>query len=145
MKRQAHLIGSVGLEDAETVFTTTSEILGDCSRLPDGETGQAGYWIRWQQQTFDGCDDLAVESVNVKIPGFKDTVERPFYKIKDGINPLAIDLGELGYGQEAVASYALFSRLQEEGKIPAHMRFQHPSRHPWRSCAASSWQKTDCA
>ena len=125
MKRQAHLIGSVGLEDAETVFTITSEILGDCcSRLPDGETGQRGYWIRWQQQTFDGCDDLAMENVNVKIPGFKDTMERPFYKIKDGINPLAIDLGELGYGQEAVASYALFSRLQEEGKIPANMRFQ---------------------
>ena len=78
-----------------------------------------------------------MESVNVKIPGFKDTMERPFYKIKDGINPLAIDLGELGYGQEAVASYALFSRLQEEGKYQTTCAFRHPSRHPWRSCAAS--------
>ena len=125
MKRRAHLIGSVGLEDAETVFTTASEILGDCCpRLPDGETGERSYWIRWQQKTFDGCKDLAVETVNVKIPGFKDTIERPFYKIKDGVDPATIDLGELGYGQEAMASYALFSRLEEEGKIPANRRFQ---------------------
>ncbi len=113
------------MEDAETFFTTAAEILGDCCpRLPDGETGERGYWIRWQQQTFDGCDDLAVENVNVKIPGFKDTMERPFYKIKDGVDPATIDLGELGYGQEAVTSYALFSRLQEEGKILANTRFQ---------------------
>ena len=125
MKRQAHLIGSVGLEDAETVFETVSEILGKClSRLPDGETGERGYWIRWQQQTFDGCDDLAVERVNVKIPGFKDSVERPFYKIKHGVDPVSIDLGELGYGREAVTSYSSFSQLQKEGRIPKNMRFQ---------------------
>jgi len=125
MARQAHLIGSVGLEDAETVFTTVSEVLGDCCpRIPDGETGERGYWIRWQQQTFDRCDDLAVENVNVKIPGFKDTIERPFYRIKDGIDPSSIDLGELGYGKEAVESYQLFSRLVDDGKIPGNVRFQ---------------------
>ena len=86
-----------------------------------------------------------MENVNVKIPGFNDTMERPFYKIKNGINPLAIDLGELGYGQEAVASYALFSRLQEEGEYLPTCASKHPSRRPWRSYAASSWQKTDCA
>ncbi len=125
MARQAHLIGSVGLEDAETVFTTVSDVLGDCCRsIPDGETGERGYWIRWQQKNFDNCGDLAVENVNVKIPGFKDTIERPFYRIKDGVDPASIDLGELGYGQEAVKSYQIFARLVEEGKILAGVRFQ---------------------
>jgi hypothetical protein len=125
MSRQAHLIGSIGLEDAETVFTTVSDILGDCcARIPDGETGERGYWIRWQQQTFDGCDDLLVENASVKIPGFKDAVERPFYRIKEGVDPAAIDLGELGYGQEAVNSYKLFTKLVDEGKVPGNVRFQ---------------------
>ena len=93
MARQAHLIGSIGLEDAETVFISLADILGDCcSRFPDGETGERGYWIRWQQKTFDNCNDLAVENVNVSIPGFKDTMIRPFYKIKEGIDPSSIDL-----------------------------------------------------
>lgn len=125
MSRQAHLIGSIGLENAETVFTTVSDILGDCCRrIPDGETGSRGYWIRWQQQTFDGCDDLLLEKTNVKIPGFKDAVERSFYCLKEGVDPAAIDLGELGYGEEAISSYKLFSKLVDDGKIIGDVRFQ---------------------
>ena len=53
MARQVHLVGSVGLRDAETVFTTVSVMLGSCCpRIPDGETGERGYWIRWQRNTF---------------------------------------------------------------------------------------------
>ena len=41
MAREVHLVGSVGLNDAETVFTTVSEILGsNCSRIPDRRPGQ---------------------------------------------------------------------------------------------------------
>ncbi len=125
MARQAHLIGSVGLADAETVFTTVSDIIGDCCpRIPDGETGARGYWIRWQQATFEGSDDLEVEIVTQKLPGFKDSVERSFFRLKDGVNPGAVDFGDLGYGDEAVRSYELFARLQAEGKVPAGARFQ---------------------
>ena len=46
MSRQAHLIGSIGLENAETAMTKAAEILGPrCSRIPDGETSERGYWI----------------------------------------------------------------------------------------------------
>ncbi len=125
MQRQAHLIGSVGLENAETVFTTVADILGDCcARIPDGETGARGYWIRWQQQTFEKCADFQVENVNVKIPGFKDAVERTFFRIKEGIDPGDIDLGELGYGREAVESFKLFGDLADAGKISDGVRFQ---------------------
>jgi hypothetical protein len=125
MTRQAHLVGSVGLEDAATVFTTVSDILGEyCLRIPDGETGDRGYWIRWQQKTFDDCKDLIQEIVNLNIPGFKDSVARPFYRIRAGVDPAGIDLGELGYAKEAAKSYRLFSQLVDAGTIPRGVRFQ---------------------
>ncbi len=125
MKRQAHLVGSVGLTDSRAVFETVSDILGAaCSRLPDGETGARGYWIRWQQQDFDRCPDLEKELINLKLPGFKDAIERPYYKIKDGVSPASIDLGDLGYAVEALDSYKVFRGLVDEGHIAAGTRFQ---------------------
>ena len=125
MARHAHLIGSVGLSDAEAVFTAVSDILGDCcTRIPDGETGGRGYWIRWQDATFANCGQMQAEAVSVKIPGFKDAVDRTFYSIKDGVAADDLDFGELGYAREALDSWALFSRLQDEGRIPAGTRFQ---------------------
>ena len=94
MARHAHLVGSVGLDNAEAVFTAVADILGpNCPHIPDGETGPRGYWIRWQQKTFDACQDLRVELTHVQVPGFKDSVERSFYRIKDGTGPDDLDLG----------------------------------------------------
>ena len=125
MSRQAHLIGSIGLENAETAMTKAAEILGPCcSRIPDGETGGRGYWIRWQQSTFDNCKDLQEGMVQEALPGFKDSVRRPFYKIKQGVSPSDIELGDLGYAKEALSSYQIFSRLVTEEKISSTVRFQ---------------------
>lgn len=125
MARHAHLVGSVGLDNAEAVFTAVADILGpNCPRIPDGETGPRGYWIRWQQKTFDACQDLRVELTHVQVPGFKDSVERSFYRIKDGTGPDDLDLGELGYATEAAASCKIFAALQAASKIPAVARFQ---------------------
>ena len=125
MAREVQLVGSVGLKDAESVFTTVSEILGArCSRIPDGETGARGYWIRWQQKTFDSHPDLEPESPTTSLKGFQDKVERVFHRVRDGVDPGAIDFGDLGYAKEAIASYATFSRLRDAGTIPAGTRFQ---------------------
>ncbi len=125
MPRRAHLLGSVGLQDAETVMMTVAKLLDKCcTRIPDGETGERGYWIRWQQGTFDNCPSLEVEIVTQKLPGYKDSVKRPFFKIRHGISPNDLELGELGYAKEAINSYGLFSRLVDEGKISADVRFQ---------------------
>jgi hypothetical protein len=125
MTRHAHLVGSVGLSDAETVFTTVNDILGpSCTRIPDGETGSRGYWIRWQDQTFANCAAMDAETVTQSLPGFKDKVERTFYSLKPGVDAAIIDFGELGYGREALASWAIFSRLVDEGKISPETRFQ---------------------
>lgn len=125
MTRQAHLVGSVSFDDAETVMTTIADILGDCCpRIPDGETGARGYWIRWQKATFEACDDLQLEMISQDVPGYKDTVERPFFRFKEGVDPSALDLGALGYADEAIQSYTLFKALRDEAKINAGVRFQ---------------------
>ena len=109
MARHAHLIGSVGLEDAETVISIVADVLGDsCTRIPDGETGERGYWIRWQISSFENCDDLELKLVTQTVPGFKDKLKRPFFRIKDGADPASIDLGELGYADEVIEFYAIF-------------------------------------
>ncbi|MEQ8699483.1 MAG: hypothetical protein RLT05_23365, partial [Bauldia litoralis] len=124
MTRQAHLVGSVGLSDAETVFATVADELGTCcSRIPDGETGARSHWVRWQKGTFEGAAFL--EAVGHKqLPGFDDTVERIFYKLKDGADPADLDFGELGYAREALASWTLFERMVEAGRIGRDVRFQ---------------------
>jgi len=125
MKRHAHLVGSLGLEDAETCMSTVAEILGECcARIPDGETGARGYWIRWQDKTFRAHPDLELVEITQSLPGYKDAVKRPFYRLRESRDPQELDLGELGYAREAVASYAVFKRLSSAGKIAAGTRFQ---------------------
>jgi hypothetical protein len=59
MRRNAPLIGSTNLPYAEMAMTTIAYFLGDyCTRIPDGETGERGYWIRWHKSTFENCEDL---------------------------------------------------------------------------------------
>jgi len=112
MKRRAHLIGSLGLKDAETSIATVAQILGEyCPRMPDGETGARGYWIRWQNKKFESVPELQLEEVVQTLPGFKDAVKRPFYRLKAGGDLTQFELGALGCADEAIASYAVFKRL----------------------------------
>ena len=49
----AHLVGSVPLASAETVFRTIAAEIGDrVRRIPDGETGPRSDWIVWQLPVF---------------------------------------------------------------------------------------------
>ena len=125
MKRYAHLVGSAGLKDAETVFTTVSQILGSCCRrIPDGETGARSYWIRWQRETFASHTDLEAAITTRSLPGYKDSVERTFFRLRDGASSDRLEFKELGYADEALKSYNIFARLLKDGRIPADTRFQ---------------------
>lgn len=46
------------------------------------------------------------------------------FRPKPGVDPLTVDLGTLGYAEEARKSYEVFKRLKDEGVIPAGVRFQ---------------------
>src|SRR5215813_15177257 len=58
----AHLVGSVPLESAESVFTTVLRALGHClHRVPDGETGERRRWIYWQRTMLERHPAMEVD------------------------------------------------------------------------------------
>lgn len=119
MARQVHLVGSVGLRDAETVFTTVSVMLGSCCpRIPDGETGERGYWIRWQRNTF--ARNLGFEEVMTtrSLPGFNDNVARTFFTLRKDTDPEKIELASLGTRAQRQTPTGSSRALSTSGKLP---------------------------
>ncbi|MCI0155301.1 hypothetical protein KNO15_01115 [Leifsonia shinshuensis] len=121
--RGAHLVGSVNLPDAATVFRTVSDLLGDrLRRIPDGEVGERFYWIQFQTARFDtmsGLSRIAVEPYYLR--GIFDG--RPF-RLDDGVDADDLVFPDLGYAEAALDSYAEFARLRARGVIAAGTRFQ---------------------
>ncbi len=123
-----HFVGSIPLPDAETVFRTLSAACGPhLARLPDGETGIRKTWIRFIQDVF--AKNPALEFAT-DVPPFrfvqwdgKLVREIPRLRIKPGATPQAGTF-KLGYADMAVESWALFDRLQQQGVIPAQVKFQ---------------------
>jgi hypothetical protein len=123
-----HLVGSVPLPDAETVFRTVSKGVGPyLARLPDGETGIRKTWIRFLQDVL--ARNPAVE-VASDLPPFKFTQwdgkvvrEIPRLRLKKGLTPDPKGF-ETGYADMAIASFAVFDRLQRSGIVPAGVKFQ---------------------
>jgi hypothetical protein len=123
VSRFAHLVGSVNLPDAATTFETVSEHLGGrLHRIPDGEVGDRYYWIQFQKDFFDVT------------PGLTRIGDSPFY-IRERFDgrPIALDgsvpveeleLPGLGYADAAIESYATFTALKTQGRIPSGARFQ---------------------
>lgn len=128
MSAGVHLIGSVPLPDAETVFRTVAGALGPhLRRLPDGETGERRRWIWFQRQMLERHPAIEVDPT---VPPFvlrqwdgKVLRETPLLRFREGVNPDTV-VFETGYAAPALESFAVFQRLQAEGAIPAGVRFQ---------------------
>jgi hypothetical protein len=124
----AHLIGSVPLPDAETVFRTVARELGPyLPRIPDGETGTRHRWIWWQREML--LRHPAMES-DLLTPPFElrqwDGAlirKTEWLRFKPGIDPSSVTF-DTGYAAAARESYATFRRLRAAGAIPAATRFQ---------------------
>ena len=121
--RNVHLIGSIGLESADSVFRMLGDLLGErASRYPDGEPGVRDQWIVWQSAVFS------------KLPEFEPAGESPpvaegargleHFRIREGVNPREIEFPALGYAAEAFKSFELFSELRDSGQVPEGTRFQ---------------------
>ena len=123
--RNVHFVGSIGLEDSETVFRSIANSVGsNAKRYPDGETGVRHMWIVWQLPVFSEHPDLEVgQRVDIQIGGMKID-NRPYFMLKDGVDPGTLEFRDLGYANAAIDSYAVFKRLRDEGTIPAGTRFQ---------------------
>jgi hypothetical protein len=119
--RQVLLVGSVLLSSAEEVFEAVGSELGSfVKRIPDGETGPRSMWIVCQSEPMKKAEGLEVGGERLLQGGIRN----PRYKIKDGLNPEDVKFGRLGYADNALASYKIFKRLQDAGRIPAGVRFQ---------------------
>ncbi len=124
----AHLIGSVPLADAATVFRTVARELGPhLVRIPDGETGNRNRWIWWQREML------------LRHPAMEPDTDAPPFEVRQwdgalirttdwlrfraGVDPATVRF-DTGYAAAARNSYATFCRLRDGGEIPAGVRFQ---------------------
>jgi len=120
--RRVHVVGSVPLADADSVFLTVSAVLGNAiSRIPDGETGDRLGWIGWQHGKLAQQAWLRPQQADV---AYYEEDKRALFEIVPGTPDEAIRVGNLGYADAALASYARFSALQRAGRLDAALRFQ---------------------
>jgi hypothetical protein len=113
-----HLVGSVPLADAESVFRLASQKLGDrLRRLPDGETGPRSRWVHWQLGVFESMEVFESEAADT---GY---IRRAQFRLRPSARSQDIVFPALGYARAARESYAEFERLRARGAIPAHLKF----------------------
>jgi len=123
-----HFVGSIPLPDSATVFRTLSGACGGhVLRLPDGETGIRKTWIKFLQDVL--AENPAIEIAH-DLPPFqfkqwdgKVVREIPRLRIKPGMTPNRKDF-KTGYADMAIASFAVFDRMQKDGVIPEGVKFQ---------------------
>lgn len=118
-----HFVGSIGLENAESVFKSLGEIIGQrARRYPDGETGQRHYWVQWQGKVFS--EHPAFE-YKAEREALTDTANRtPLFRLKAPDQAATLSFDPVGYALEASQSYKLFEQAKSDGIIPADTRFQ---------------------
>ena len=120
-----HFNGSVNLPDAETVMREIStRIPSGVRRMTDGETGDRNYWIHYQITKFRQMPEFEAENIGNLYA--TDDEAPPMYRIKlaPGASADTIVWPNLGYADAYTESFATFDRLQQEGVIPAGVRFQ---------------------
>ena len=127
-KSWAHLVGSVPLPDAETVFRAISDAWGPhLRRISDGETGRRGRWIWFQREMLE--QHLAMEP-DLDEPPYalhqwdgQLLRETRYMRFRSSVDPAAVDF-PTGYAEAALESFDPYARLQGGGVIPQDVLFQ---------------------
>jgi hypothetical protein len=126
---RAHLVGSIPLHDAESVFRLLSRELGPhLARMPDGETGIRRSWIRFLQAALAAHPAIEVAT---DLPPFrfvqwdgKLVREIPRLRLRKLAESIRPDAFETGYAEMAIASFRILESLQAAGLVPAEVKFQ---------------------
>lgn len=120
--RNVHLIGSVPMPDARTVFETVSAALGPRLRwIPDGETGDRIDWVMSFEPVFASHPALELSPDGFQLHANARKNRR--YRLKPGKTLADLTFDNLGYADVARDSYAAFADLKRQGKVPAHAKF----------------------
>jgi hypothetical protein len=116
-----HLVGSIGLDSVEEVFSTVGKLLGKhLKRVPDGEPGPRRLWVSFQYPLLRSSPYLRPDPSGEVRP----TSKFPKLCLAEGVTPEEVTFGELGYAREAKGSYLDFCAARGRGEIPASVRFQ---------------------
>ena len=123
-----HLVGSVPLPDADTVFRTVSGALNPfLHRITDGETGRRGRWIWFQREML--LEHPAME-VDTDEPPYalyqwdgQLLRETPYLRFRAGVDPASVNF-PTGYAEAALESFGAYARLRNEGVIGPDTLFQ---------------------
>jgi hypothetical protein len=123
-----HLVGSVPMADAETVFRSVARELGPwLARIPDGETGTRHRWIWWQREMLLNHPAMEIDpdTPPFELRQWDGAVLRTteWIRFRSGIDPATISF-DTGYAEAAIDSYEVFRRLRDAGDLPAGLRFQ---------------------
>ncbi|HEX3803373.1 MAG TPA: hypothetical protein VHV75_11090 [Solirubrobacteraceae bacterium] len=133
-----HFNGSVNLPDAETVMREiSSRIPNGVRRMTDGETGDRNYWISFQTRKFQQMSEFETVAVGQAYETAPDAPEMPQLRLAAGVSAEMINWPNLGYADEYTGSFATFTRLQNEGRIPADVRLQVQYPTPLASVAGT--------
>lgn len=122
MARNVHLIGTVPMSDARTVFETVSATLGSAIRwIPDGETGPRLDWIMAFQPLFANHPALEPSPESFQLHAKVGKTRR--HRLKPGKTLEDLTFDNLGYADTARESYAIFAELKRKGTIHSAAKF----------------------
>ena len=93
-------------------------------RMTDGETGERGYWILFQIRKFLRMPEFESVAVGRAYRTSLDAPQTPQLRLAGGASADGIEWPDLGYAGAYAGSFEIFDRLQEDGTIPAGVRFQ---------------------
>ena len=111
-----HFNGSVNLPDAETVMREISaRVPTGVRRMTDGETGERDYWISFQTNKFLAMPEFETVDSGRFYETADEAPEMPQLRLAAGASADTIQWPNLGYADEYVKSFELFSRLQADG------------------------------
>src|SRR3954471_12823566 len=116
------LVGSLPASSTEEALRAGGELFGDLVfALPDGETGPRALWAAYDHGTvLDPHPDVVVVEQGARPP--RHLAEMDVLGLRDGVGELHFD--RWPRIDDAIASYAVFRRLRDDGLIPSHVRFQ---------------------
>jgi hypothetical protein len=116
--RGVHLVGSMSLPDTASVFRTVCTSLPHrLRRIPDGETGERNYFVWHQRKLFPDA------MIRNHLTGKPPRTNIPDAEVQSTIGELTSPL-RTDYDDAALASYATFCAMRDEGLIPKNVRFQ---------------------
>jgi hypothetical protein len=133
-----HFNGSVNLPDAETVMREIcARIPTGLRRMTDGETGDRGYWINFQIRKFEQMPEFETVSARKAYETSADAPAMPLLRLTERASAEMINWPNLGYADAYTESFATFERMQNQGTIPAGVRFQLQYPTPLASMAGT--------